>query len=55
MITGPGAKPGAGDAAGAEGGGKGKSAPREGMWDDPDRCCLLSLVLILGKISEKLM
>ena len=52
---GPGVKLGAGDAAGGKGGGKGESAPREGTWDDPGRCCLLSLALILGKIKEKLM
>lgn len=52
---GPGMKPGPRDAAGGKGEGKGELASGEGMWDDPDRCCLLSLALILGKIKEKLM
>lgn len=39
---GPGAKPRAGDAAGGKEAGKGELALREGMWDDPDQCCLLS-------------
>lgn len=52
---GPGVKPRAGDAAGGKGGGKGELAPGERTWDDPDRPCLLSLALILGKIKEKLM
>lgn len=48
-------KPGAGNAAGGEGSGKGESAPGEGMRDDPNQCCLLSLALILGKVKDKLM
>lgn len=39
---GPGGKPRARGAAGGKGGGKGELTLREGMWGDPDWCCVLS-------------
>lgn len=47
----PGVKPRGRDAAG----GKGELAPGEETGDDPNRCCLLSLALILCKVKDKLM